>query len=75
MGDQVVEVDCYSGASYAERPRALIFHGNKIEVSQILCSQLTPGSKVFKVILENGWTVTLQYSLQADHWTASGLPN
>ena len=75
MGDQVVEVDCYSGTSYAERPKALIWQGQKIKVTQIFSSRFTPGSKVFEVILENGWTLTLQYIIQADHWTASGLPD
>jgi hypothetical protein len=75
MGDQVVEVDCYSGASYGERPKAIIWHSTKIVVSQVLSSQLSPDGKVFEVKLENGWTVTLRYFSQIDHWTASGLPD
>lgn len=74
MGDQVVDVECYSGASYAERPLVLFWRGERYPVSSVLSSQVTPGGKRFDVELENGWTVSLIYRSQIDQWTASGLP-
>jgi len=74
MGDQVVEVACYSGAAYAERPQALLWHGYKIEVTSCIQSQFTPEGKVFDVILANGWKIHLRYSFREDHWIAEGIP-
>jgi hypothetical protein len=73
MGDQIVEVACYSGAFYAERPEAIFWHGNCFSISRCLRSQTTPIGKSFEVILDNGWQVQLQYLNQQDLWTASGL--
>jgi hypothetical protein len=74
MGDQVVEVQCYSGASYAERPIALIWQGSQYKISSVLSSQFTPSGKRFEVVLENGCTISLYYQTNSDLWTASGLP-
>jgi hypothetical protein len=74
MVDQVVEVDCYSGASYAERPKALLWRGEKIRVSQVLQSQQNPDARSFEVLLENGLVVRLHYLISNDRWLAGGLP-
>lgn len=74
MGDQVVSVECYSGISYADRPRAIYWQGKRLEITHILGSQLAPDSKLFEVVLENGTSIKLRYWFQSELWTASGLP-
>jgi hypothetical protein len=74
MVDQVVKVDCYSGASYAERPKALFWQGEKIKISQVLQSQQNPDARSFEVLLDNGLVVRLYYLISDDRWLAGGLP-
>lgn len=75
MGDQVVEVQCYSGFAYAERPLSILWHGYRIEVIRCLQSQFTPEGKAFDVLLVNGWKVHLRYLNCEDHWIAEGIPD
>jgi hypothetical protein len=75
MGDQVVEVACYSGASYAERPEAVIWRGQRLSIARILKDQITPTGKSFNVILDNGWSIRLQYLNQQTQWIAFGFPD
>jgi hypothetical protein len=75
MGDQVVEVACYSGSSYAERPQKLFWQGNEFQITRWLRSQQIPAGRSFDVILENGWTIQLKYLYNENHWIASSLPD
>jgi hypothetical protein len=75
MGDQVVDVTCYSGETYAERPLNVLWQGNQLSVIKILREQLCPGYKSFDVILDNGWKVELQYHFGDDLWKALGFPD
>lgn len=74
MGDQVtVQVECYSGAAYAERPEVLCWKESRIQILKVLKTWRTPDAKVFTVVLETGIEVTLYYNEHADLWTATGL--
>lgn len=73
MGDQVIDVLCYSGFSYAERPEAILWQGKKINIKQCVQSRHTPDGKSFEVILENGWKVQLHYLEKEDRWIVSGI--
>jgi hypothetical protein len=72
MGDQIVEVDCYSGSTYAERPQAVIWHGKRIPIKRCLQSQQTPRGKLFDVLLEDDRIVRLLYLINEEHWIVSG---
>jgi hypothetical protein len=74
MGDQVtVQVECYSGSAYAERPEALFWQGTRIKILKILKTWRTPDGKAFTVELETGSVATLFYNEQIDTWTTSAL--
>jgi hypothetical protein len=75
LGDQVVEVACYSGSAYAERPQKLFWQGNEFLITRCLRSQQIPAGMSFDVILENGCAVHLQFLYNENCWTASGLPD
>ena len=74
MGDQVIEVLCYAGIEYAERPLALLWQGKEIKVIQVLSAGITPDGKTFMVLLENGWQLNLRYQQSTQSWHTQDLP-
>ena len=74
MGDNlIVEVECYSGSAYGERPRAIIFEKTRLQVNKILSEQRSPEGKQFKVLLEDEREVVLKYDVNKDLWQVDGL--
>lgn len=65
-----VEVECYSGARYAERPRRLVWGGEELEITAILTQARLPEQLRFEVRLENGMILRLTYQIAADSWHA-----
>ena len=61
-------VECYSGASYAERPVALIWEGQKLEVNEILSEKRTPEGKTFRVCVNDNRQFDLLYDEKNDNW-------
>ena len=64
-------VECYSGATYAERPVAVHWQGQRLVVEQVLRSWRTPVGTGFDVILAGGHRLVLEYSEVNESWTAS----
>ena len=50
-------VECYSGATYAERPVAVQWQGQRLAVEQVLRSWRTPAGPGFDVIVAGGQTL------------------
>lgn len=71
MGDGIVE--CHSGYAYPERPAALHWEGQRLEVIEILSEWRTPGGKCFRVKIEDGRTFELDYSEPEDEWTVKPI--
>lgn len=63
MPDSVI---CRSETTYAEKPVALLWEGERLDISVILASWHTPQGKVFRVLLLDGRTFDLTY-LSADN--------
>jgi len=61
-------VECYSGTSYAERPVALIWEGQKLEVNEILSEKRTPEGKTFRVCVNDNRQFDLLYDEKNDNW-------
>jgi hypothetical protein len=42
-------VECHSGFTYAEKPIALTWNGQRLEIDEILAAWRTPGARRFRV--------------------------
>jgi hypothetical protein len=63
-----VHVECYSGHTYAQEPRAVVWRGFRAAVSHIENTWRTPDGPVFRVRLEGGAVIDLQYVETSDEW-------
>jgi hypothetical protein len=59
-------VECHSGSSYAERPTALTWQGQRLIVAEILSQGHTPQAKWFRVRTADGQVFELVYGVAAD---------
>jgi hypothetical protein len=64
----VMKVECYSGQSYAERPRALTWEGQRHEVVEIVARWRFPGGLRFRVRVEDNRAFDLIYTMHNDEW-------
>jgi hypothetical protein len=62
------QVECYSGAEYADQPRALYWQGVRLVIAEILQSWRTPTGKRFRVCTADGQGFELEYEIQNDVW-------
>ena len=65
MNDQVY---CRSDSKYAERPVAMMWEGEKLEIKDILASWRTPDGISFHVLAVNEQLFNLHYSESIDNW-------
>jgi hypothetical protein len=61
-------VECHSGHTYAERPRAFIWDDARLEIEALMAEWQTPLDKRFRVIANNGQTFELVYIFASDQW-------
>jgi hypothetical protein len=61
-------VECRSDTSYAERPMAFYWQGQRLVVAALLASWRTPQEKWFRVSLPDGQIFELGYSEDLDRW-------
>ena len=61
-------VECHSGFTYADRPVALTWEGQRLEILQILAEWRTPEKKHFRVCTCNGKVFELVYCQAIDEW-------
>lgn len=61
-------VECHSGYEYAERPVALHWQGERLEVEQIENQWRIPGGKCFRVRVQDGRRFELFYGELYDDW-------
>jgi hypothetical protein len=54
-------VECHSGYTYAERPTALTWQGQRYAIVEILSQGLTPQTKWFRVRTADGQSFELTY--------------
>ncbi|MPN45675.1 hypothetical protein SDC9_193244 [bioreactor metagenome] len=74
MGHQViVQVECYSGSAYGERPQALIWKGRHVRVEEVLDTRQNPNGKAFTLLLAGAMQIELEYDQAKEVWTANGL--
>ncbi|MFH2102414.1 MAG: hypothetical protein ABIJ39_03555 [Chloroflexota bacterium] len=61
-------VECHSGYSYADRPVALTWQGQRLAITAILERWRTPDGSSFRVGTEDDREFILSYSEQDDRW-------
>ncbi len=61
-------VECHSDYTYAERPTALTWEGQRLEIDKILVQWRTPEGKGFKVRTTDGHEFELFYGEAANEW-------
>ena len=64
-----LQVNCYSGHTYAERPRSFLWQGMEYKVQEIEKAWQEPGKRLFKVITEGGKLFELCYTEAIDQWS------
>jgi hypothetical protein len=66
-------VQCYSGALYAERPKAFQYADELLEVAEVERSWRDPAGIYFIVQAPDGRRFRLAYREQADRWSVELL--
>jgi hypothetical protein len=66
LGDELVE--CHSGYEYAERPVALVWDGERLEIEAVEAGWRIPGGKRFRVRVKDGRVFELFYGELYDEW-------
>jgi len=61
-------IECHSGYAYAERPVALTWEGQRVEIVEILAQWRTPDMKCFRVLTSDGQEFELSYREATDEW-------
>jgi hypothetical protein len=61
-------VECHSGFTYADRPVALTWEDQRLEITRILAEWRTPGIKHFRVRTSDDREFKLAYSQTTDEW-------
>jgi hypothetical protein len=67
------KVKCYSGQTYAERPRSFIWQGVEYEVEEIEKQWLEPGERHFQVRTRDNKLFQLCYNETQDRWSLTKL--
>jgi hypothetical protein len=66
-------VECYSGSVYGERPTAFQWHGQRLEVEEVLERWRAPGGKGFLVRSSEGQLYELLYQEHNDAWMIQSI--
>ena len=68
-----LEVNCYSGHTYAERPESFVWEGLKYEVEEIERAWQEPGERYFQVKTRDNKLFKLCYNETEDQWSLTEL--
>jgi len=68
MGLEEVQVKCYSGLTYAERPKSFLWKNKQLKIASIENEWLEPGKKFFRVVTEDEKVFELCYNEAQDKW-------
>jgi hypothetical protein len=68
-----IEVECYAGTRYPERPLAFMVRGQRFKVTRVLDRWYGEEAQYFKVMAEDRLIYLLRYTPGQDTWTLDGL--
>lgn len=63
------KVSCYSGFTYAQRPRSFEWENVRHVVKSVVAEWQLPDGKQFRVLTEKDTAFDLCYAVQAETWT------
>ncbi|HET6845410.1 MAG TPA: hypothetical protein VFH29_01165 [Anaerolineales bacterium] len=66
-------VECRSDSEYAERPLALTWQGQRMEIAEIVATWRGPGEKGFRIKTAAGAAFDLAYREITDEWLVQPL--
>ena len=70
---EVLQVQCYSGHTYAERPDFFIYQGKACRVESVDKDWREPGERHFLVRIGDSKSFELCYNEQVDEWSLKEL--
>jgi hypothetical protein len=71
MIEELVEVACYAGSRYPQRPQRVTWRGSEHEVLAVEREWQEPRRRCYLVRLEGDRFLRLAYHEHADRWTAT----
>jgi hypothetical protein len=66
----LAKVECYSGHTYAQEPRAFVLAGERYSVAAVERAWQEPDGRHFRVITTEGYRFELIYASRPDIWLA-----
>ena len=69
MDNNSLKVNCYSGHTYAERPKSFEWQGVKHEVEMIEKAWQEPGNRLFQLITKDNRRFRLCYDETQKQWS------
>jgi hypothetical protein len=69
MGLNNLKVNCYSGHTYAERPKSFLWEGREYKVEEMEKEWLEPGQRYFQVRTRDNKLFQLCYNETEDQWS------
>jgi len=73
MEHEPVQVTCYSGHTYAERPKSFLWEGREHRVKMVEKEWQEPGERHFRIRTEDDRMFELCYYESRDEWSAVEL--
>lgn len=74
MGDELKAiVECHSGFEYAERPTALHWQGERLEIAEVEAQWRVPEGRYFRVRIAERRVFELFYDQRNDEWKITEL--
>ena len=70
-----LRVECYSGHTFAQEPRGLVWEGQRHRVASVEQRWRTPDGPGFWIRTDLGQRFELIYHEAQDHWRIQALPN
>jgi len=61
-------VECYSGYTYAQEPRAFVFNNKRRVVTAVRKRWREPAGPCFEVLADDATIYVLAYNEATDHW-------
>ena len=71
MEYEAVDVSCFSGHTFADRPTGFVWRGAKTGVKEVEKEWLEPGEKHFRIKTEDDRLFELCYYEDDDRWLAA----
>jgi len=64
-----IQVECYAGFRYPERPRIVVWRGERLAITTVEQQSRTPSGLVFQVRTAGGRRFVLAYDEEKEEWT------